>query len=125
MFWFGAGLFYANVSFFAEQVRKLVNESPSPVRWLVIDARAVTEMDYSAGRALTELQKDLSRAGVELALIVVPVRHQGLLERMGLIDLIGASRIFESRFDCIQAYRLAAQEDDKSLTAEKIQSPVS
>jgi len=37
MFWFGRDLFYANVAFFAEQARRLVNESPSPVRWLVIE----------------------------------------------------------------------------------------
>jgi len=37
IFWFGADLFYANAAFFAEQARKLVNQSPSPVRWLVVD----------------------------------------------------------------------------------------
>jgi MFS superfamily sulfate permease-like transporter len=105
MFWFGAGLFYANVSFFAEQVRKLVELSPSPLRWLVIDARAVTELDYSAAQALKELQQDLSKMGVVLALIVVQVRHQDFLERAGLVELIGTSRIFESRYACMQAYR--------------------
>jgi MFS superfamily sulfate permease-like transporter len=105
MFWFGAGLFYANVSFFAEHTRKLVYDSPSPVRWLVVDATAVTEMDYSAGRAVTEFQQDLAKAGVVVAAIVVPVRHQGALERMGLVDLIGPNRIFESRQACIDAYR--------------------
>jgi MFS superfamily sulfate permease-like transporter len=125
MFWFGAGLFYANVSFFAEQVRKLVDRPPSPVRWLVVDARAVTEMDYSAGRALAELQQDLSRVGVVLALIIVPVRHQGNLERMGLVNLIGANRIFQSRHACIQAYRLEAREEDKSLAPETTYAPAS
>ena len=105
MFWFGAGLFYANVAYFAEQVRKLIDHQPSPIRWLVIDARAVTEMDYSAGRALLELHQDLSRAGIVLALIVVELKHKGRLERMGVVDLVGADRIFESRFDCITAYR--------------------
>ena len=105
MFWFGAGLFYANVAYFAEQVRKLVSHSPVPVRWLVIDARAVTELDYSAGRALVELHQDLSRAGIVLALIVVELLHKGHLERMGVLDLVGADRIFESRYDCIAAYR--------------------
>jgi high affinity sulfate transporter 1 len=104
MFWFGGGLFYANAAFFAEQARKLVNDSPVPVRWLVIDARAVTEMDFSAGRTLLELFEDLNKAGVALALIVVPVRQQGVLERMGLLELIGSNRIFESRSDCVQAY---------------------
>lgn len=107
MFWFGAGLFYANASFFAEQVRKLIEHTPSPVRWLVIDARAVTEMDYSAGRALVELHQDLSRAGVVLGMIVVQLRHKDSLERMGLTELIGVERIFESRYECIEAYRSA------------------
>jgi MFS superfamily sulfate permease-like transporter len=105
MFWFGAGLFYANASFFAQQVLKLIDHPPSPVRWLVVDARAVTELDYSAGRVLAELHQDLSREGIVLAMIVVHVRHNESLERMGLVDLLGADRIFESRYECVQAYR--------------------
>src|SRR5215469_10518630 len=105
MFWFGGGLFYANAAFFAEQARKLVHDSPSPVQWLVVDARAVTEMDFSAGRALLELFQDLKKAGVVLALIVVPVRQQGVLERMGLLELVGECRMFDSREACVAAYR--------------------
>jgi high affinity sulfate transporter 1 len=107
IFWFGADLFYANVAFFAEQVRKLVDQSPSPVRWLVIDASAVTGLDFSAGHALAELQQDLAKADVVMALIVVQVRHHGDLERMGLINLIGVDRIFESRQACLAAYQSA------------------
>ena len=104
MFWFGGGLYYANAAFFAEQTRKLVYGSPAPVQWLVVDARAVTEVDFSAGHALLELFQDLRKAGVALALIVVPVRQPGVLERMGLLELIGSNRIFESRYECVQAY---------------------
>lgn len=104
MFWFGADLFYANAAFFAEQARKLIHGSPSPVRWLVVDATAITGLDFSAGRAMAELHQDLAKAGVALALVVVPARHHAELERMGLIDLIGANRIFESRHACLSAY---------------------
>src|SRR5215469_16709035 len=38
MFWFGADLFYANAAFFAEKARRLIHDSPSLVRWLVVDA---------------------------------------------------------------------------------------
>jgi hypothetical protein len=60
---------------------------------------------------LAELQQDLAQIGVTLALIVVPVRHWGNLERMGLIELIGANRIFESRQACLAAFQseLSAQ----------------
>jgi SulP family sulfate permease len=105
MYWFGSDLFYANASFFSEQARKLVDESPVPVRWLVIDASAVTGVDFSAGRALAELHQDLAKAGVVLALARIQVRRDGDLERMGLVKLIGANRIFSSRRACLEAYR--------------------
>lgn len=104
MFWFGADLFYANAEFFSQQVRNLVEKSPSPVRWLVIDATAITGIDFSASRAVTELQQDLEKAGIILALVFVPVRHDVSLERMGLINLIGTNRIFNSRRACLEAY---------------------
>lgn len=104
MYWFGADLFYANVALFAAQVRKLVHESPSPVRWLVIDAGAITGIDYSAGRALTELFQDLKKAGVVIALARAQVRAHGHLEQLGLKDLIGANHIFDSRYACVKAY---------------------
>jgi|SRR5215471_10224951 len=91
--------------FFAEQARRLVHESPSPVRWLVIDATAITGLDFSAGQALAELHQDLAKAGVVPALVAVPVGHHANLERMGLVDLIGVDRIFDSRHACMAAYK--------------------
>ena len=115
IFWFGADLFYANVAFFAEQVRKLVDQSPSPVRWLAIDASAIT--GFSAARTLAELQQELAKTDVVLALIVVKVRHHGDLERMGLIDLIGVDRIFETRQACLAAYQSAYAMQNKAPAA--------
>jgi high affinity sulfate transporter 1 len=117
MFWFGAGLFYANVAYFAKLARTLVDQTSTPIRWLVLDARAVTELDYSGGRALEELHQDLAKRGIVLALIVV--RLWGNFERMGMTDLIGANHIFESRYDCIEAFKAevsATLHDDTSKT---------
>lgn len=105
MYWFGSDLFYANVAFFAQQVRKLVNDSPASVNWLVIDCSAITNLDFSAGRALMELHQDLAKAGLVLALSRLQVRPHSDLERMGLVQLIGTNRIFDSRHACIEAYR--------------------
>jgi len=109
MYWFGSDLFYANVAFFAAQIRKLVNHSPTPVRWLVIDCSAITDVDFSAGRAVMDLHHDLAKAGVVLALSRLQVEPHGDLERMGLVQLIGANRIFDSRHACIEAYRSEAK----------------
>jgi high affinity sulfate transporter 1 len=109
MYWFGSDLFYANVAFFAEQVRKLVNDSPTAVRWFVIDCSAITSLDFSAGRALMDLHEDLATAGIVLALSRLQFRPHGDLERVGLVQLIGANRIFDSRHACIEAYRSEAK----------------
>jgi len=66
MFWFGTDLLYANAAFFKEKVRQLVDESPTPVRWLVVDASAITAIDSSAGRAVVELHQDLAGQGIVL-----------------------------------------------------------
>jgi MFS superfamily sulfate permease-like transporter len=86
----------------------LVEESPSPVRWLVIDASAITGIDFSGARALAELEQDLAKNGVLLAL----ARFQPIagtkdepLKRLGLIKSIGPDRIFSSRSACVEAYR--------------------
>jgi len=61
MFWFGADLFFANVAFFVEQARRLVHDSPSPVRWLFIDATPITGLNFSAGRAVADYSKTSPR----------------------------------------------------------------
>ncbi len=68
MYWFGADLYYANANYFAEQALHLVVHSPSPVRWLVVDAGAITDVDCSAGKMLKELHRELAQRGVALVL---------------------------------------------------------
>jgi len=109
MYWFGRDLFYANAPFFAQQAHELVDQSPAPVRWLVVDGTAITGMDYFAARTLGELQQDLAKAGVVLALILIQIKHRGTMERMGLIEQFGRDKIFDSRQACLDAYRSSVQ----------------
>ena len=64
MYWFRAELYYANANYFAEQSLHLVVHSPSPVRWLAVDAGAIADIDYSAGKGLKELQRELAARGL-------------------------------------------------------------
>jgi high affinity sulfate transporter 1 len=107
MFWFGSELFYANASRFSDSAHRLVAESPSPVRWLAVDASAITAIDFSAGAMLRELQQDLAKQGVVLALTRVSSGLQSDLNDLGLTSAIGANHIFVSRRDCLTAYQAA------------------
>ncbi len=104
MFWFGAELFYANAGHFVAQVRRLVDESPSPVRCVIVDAGAITSIDFTAGHAVLELEQELASQGVVLALARVNPRGRADYDRMGLTAAIGAERMFTSRHDALRAF---------------------
>ena len=110
MYWFGADLYYANANYCSEQARMLVSRSPSPVRWLVVDTGAITEIDYTASIMLKDLQQDLAKQGVVLALTRVSDSLKVDLHRERLTELIGSNHIFGSRRDCLVAYRTMASE---------------
>jgi len=105
IFKFGADLFYANAGAFAEDVRALVEGPPKPVRWLVVDAGAITSVDYTAARVLKELLSDLARAGVAFVVVHAPPSLRSDFERHRLTDVIGPQSIFESLHEALAAIR--------------------
>jgi MFS superfamily sulfate permease-like transporter len=92
---FGADLFYANVGRFEAEVRSLVEHAPTPVRWLLIDAGAITSVDYTAARALIPLLEDLRRRSIVFALVHVDSYMRSDLDRHHLTDVIGENLIFD------------------------------
>jgi MFS superfamily sulfate permease-like transporter len=113
VYWFGSDLFYANIDRFLTQARKLVTQSPSPVRWLVVDAGAITRIDYTAGGAVKELQENLARQGVTLVLVHLNQSLKADLDRQGLTEVIGRNRQFETLRECLAAYEASTRRSSK------------
>jgi len=103
IFRFGADLFYANVARFVDDVHGLIEGAPAPVAWLVVDAGAITSVDYSAARALRELHADLTRLGVTLALVHAAASLLDDLDRHRLREVFGAGCVFEKLHDALAA----------------------
>jgi len=101
----GADLFYANAAHFADTVRSLVSGAPARVRWLVLDAGAITNLDYSAARMLCALHEDLSRDGVVLILVHVDAYLRADLDRHRVTDVIGSDRLFDKLHVALAAIR--------------------
>ena len=95
---------YANIDRFVAQARKLATESPSLVRWLVVDAGAITNVDYTAGGAVKELVKDLAQHEVALVFAHISESLKADLDRLGLNEVIGPNRQFETLRECLAAY---------------------
>ncbi|MEI9970409.1 MAG: sodium-independent anion transporter [Terracidiphilus sp.] len=101
---FGAELFYANAGRFLEEVTQVVQPMPSDVKWLVIDAEAMTHLDYTASRVVQGLKKNLTEAGVELAFARVPWDLKSDFDRHHVTEAIGRSRMFNRLHDAIAAF---------------------
>jgi MFS superfamily sulfate permease-like transporter len=101
---FGAALFYANAGMFADEIRALTGAGASPVRWIVVDAGAITNVDYTAAQVVRELQKDLARRGVALVLAHVQSDLKPDLDRHRLTAAIHPNRIFNSLHEALAAY---------------------
>ena len=93
---FGADLFYANEARFTDEIRNLVRDAPVPVCWLVVDAGAITDIDYSAARSVRELCDDLTRQGVGLVFARVRPYLKSDMDRHGITAVIGEEHVFET-----------------------------
>jgi MFS superfamily sulfate permease-like transporter len=91
---FGADLFYANDHFFVDDIRRLVDRAPSAVRWLVIDASAITDLDYSAARSVGELCNALKQGGMEVIFARVNQYLRSDMDRHGITPIVEERCIF-------------------------------
>ena len=105
---FGADLFYANDNRFADEVRCLVERAPTPVQWFIVDAGAITDIDYSAAQSIRDLLDDLGRQGVGMVFARVSLYLRSDTDRHGVTAAIGETRIFMTLHEAIAAVRFGA-----------------
>ena len=68
VFRYDADLFYANANRFVDDIEALIDHAPDPVRWVVLDAGAMDDIDYSAGISLAGLLDYLDARHITFAL---------------------------------------------------------
>jgi SulP family sulfate permease len=102
---FYAPLFFANADYFTGRVNELVAASPDPVRWVVVDLQAVTDIDVTAAEALARLDADLERRGIEMKFARAnrPLRER--LTRIGLGEHVEKPNLFPSVHAAVAAFR--------------------
>jgi SulP family sulfate permease len=107
---FYAPLFFANADYFVERIRGLVAESREPVRWVLVDMQAVTDIDVTAAEAMARLREELAGRGILLKVARAnrPLRER--LARIGLADQLGELNLFSSVHAGAAAFR---QQEEK------------
>jgi high affinity sulfate transporter 1 len=105
---FDAPLFFANAGYFHRRVRRLVAEATHPIRWVVIAAEPITDVDTTAADTLFELLAELRQEQVTLAFAELKGPVKDRFERYGLFAAVGSDRFFPTVGTAVDGYIAAS-----------------
>jgi SulP family sulfate permease len=101
-----AQFYFGNVSFLKETVRSLVRDSEAPVRYFVLEAAGVNDLDSAAAATLAELDEELAAQGIRLVLTRIKGPVRDVLHRTGLLEkLASEGRVYLSTHRAIEVLR--------------------
>lgn len=107
LFRWDAPLFFANAELFRERIIDLVDGSPVPVKWVVVAAEPITDVDTTAAEMMQELDLELEARGVDLAFAEMKGPVKDRLKRYGLKRRIGDDHFFPTVGVAVRSYREA------------------
>jgi sulfate permease, SulP family len=99
---FDGALFFANASYLDEQVLKFRNERPD-LRYILLDARGINDMDASGEEALDMLCKRMRSAGLGFAMCGIKGQIVKVMDRTGLTHKIGRENIYADSKSAVKA----------------------
>ena len=102
---FGAPLYFANTTLFEEEVEKLVMQAATPVKWFVLDAEAMVDIDSSGAETLRQVLTLLTHRGVTVALSRANQTTSDLLAHYHLLELIGEKHLYPTNRHAVAAFR--------------------
>jgi MFS superfamily sulfate permease-like transporter len=98
-----APVWFGNADYIRLRICGIIDSAPAPVHALVLDAAAISDIDYTGARTLGELVTELDQRGVKLAvarsshLVHHDLKHSGLLEE------ISPEQLFSSVEEAVRA----------------------
>ena len=99
-------------------MEKLVSQAATPVKWLVLDAKAMNDMDTTGAEALHQVLTWLAKRGVTVALSRANQPTSALLAHYHLLELIGEDRLYPTNRHAIAAFRKEIGQATPETTAE-------
>ena len=94
VFRFDAPLFFANADVFRDEILRLVDHAPEPVRTVVVNAEAIYDIDTTGLDMLTRLLDELQSRGVRLTFARVKAGTRRLMKTSGFEDRIGSAGFY-------------------------------
>ena len=104
IFRFDQEIFFANARLFRDYVRELRADADPPVQAILLDAAAVTHVDTTGLDVLREVHDELADQGIVLMLARMKGPVHDILERAGLMDVLGRENFFPTVHAGVAAY---------------------
>jgi SulP family sulfate permease len=102
---FGAPLYFANATLFLDEVEQLVTGSTSPVRWFVLDAEAMVDVDTTGAEVLRQAITLLAGRGVTFAVSRADRAFRSWLETYAVMELIDQNHFYPTNRHAAAAFR--------------------
>lgn len=99
---FDGALFFANASYLEEQVAKFRSKQKE-LRYILLDARGINDMDASGEEALEMLMNQLRSAGLGFGICGLKAQVVNVMDRTGLYDKIGIDDIYADSESAVKA----------------------
>jgi SulP family sulfate permease len=97
-------LVFANARFFIERLEHFIARETHPVQRVIIDARAISEIDVSAAEQLSTFVKRLHERGISLVIAKAHLPLREAITRLGLRDAFGAEIYVPKLSEAVMAY---------------------
>jgi high affinity sulfate transporter 1 len=104
LFRWDAPLFFANAEEFADDVRQAIAFSPTPVRWVVVAAEPITDLDTTAADVVKELDGELAAEGIDLRFAEMKDPVKDRLKRYALYERFGDDHFYPTVGAAVGAY---------------------
>jgi SulP family sulfate permease len=102
---FDAPLFFANAPYLMDQVSDLISTADPPLKYLLLDAEAIPDIDTTAADTLKDIHQVLREKGITLGIARANKRLRETMQLTGLEDLIGVSNFYPSVRTAVEAFR--------------------
>jgi sulfate permease, SulP family len=102
---YDAPLCFANAEDFRRRALAAIAAEATPVRWFVLNAEAIVEIDITAADVLQEFQRELTANGIVFAMARTKQDLYQQLSRTGFVDRVGPERFYPTLPEAIAAFR--------------------
>jgi MFS superfamily sulfate permease-like transporter len=101
-----APLFFANANQFRDLIRGLVKAADEPIRWVLVAAEPITDIDTTAASMLADLDIELNAQGAHLAFAELQSSVQETILDYGLLETIDQGHFYLSVGEAVKAFRV-------------------